>query len=132
MNPLSCVLALSSLVAADSGPPVDCRMGCAGPTRQAERLLRIAEDEGRSSEERVRAIDQLGQRREAATVPRLLRLLSGGDVVTLRAVIALRQIGDRRALPALRKLRDDPNNKLPGKIYAALHETIDVLTKSRR
>jgi HEAT repeat protein len=125
-------LVLSSLVAADSGPPVDTRMASAGPTLQGERLLLIAEDGGRSSEERVRAIDQLGRRREAATVPRLVCLLSGADVVTLRTVIALRQIGDRRALPSLRKLRDDPNNRLPGKIYAALHETIDALTKSRR
>jgi HEAT repeat protein len=125
-------LFLSALLTADNGPRIDARIVRVGPTAEAERLLRIAEDKGRSSAKRVRAIDQVGRRREAAVVPRLLRFLPGeGDVITYRVVIALGQIGDRSALPALRKLRDDPNIELPGKIRSALQGAIDALTKSQ-
>jgi HEAT repeat protein len=122
---------LSSLLAVSSGPSLDTRTVWVGPTPEAERLLQIVEDKERTYEQRVRAIDQLGQRRERATVPRLLRLLPGeGDVVTLRVVIALAQIGDRRALPILRKMCDDPNSDLPGKINSALHYAVEDLAKS--
>jgi hypothetical protein len=131
MTTTASVLFLSSLLPVDSGPRLDTRIVWVGPTAESERLLRIAEDKGRSSKERTRAIDQLGRRREAAVVPRLLRFLPGeGDVITFRVVIALGQIGDRRALPALRKLRDDPAHRLPGKINAALEGAIDNLSKS--
>jgi HEAT repeats len=130
MKALCCLLLVLSLGAADGGPPIRPRSARVGPTPEAERLLRIAEDEVQPYSARVEALDQLGERREPATVPRLLRLLPGeGDVVTLRAVIALGKIGDRRALPALRKIRDDPDQEFPGKINTALEGTIRYLEK---
>ena len=124
------IVLFSVLFTADSPPPVDARMERSQPTPEAERLLRVVEDEGQSSKERTKAIDQLGKRREAAVVPRLQRLLPGeGDVITYKVVIAMGQIGDRRALPALEKMRDDPNLELPGKIRSALDGAIDALSK---
>ena len=132
MTTTACTLFLSALLTADNGPRIDAQIVRVGPTPEAARLLRIAEDKGRSSEERARAIDQLGRRREAAVVPRLLRFLPGeGDVITYRVVIALGKIGDRRALPSLRKLCDDPSSELPGKIRSALEGAIGALAKSQ-
>jgi hypothetical protein len=127
MTPTACVLFLSAILPADSGP-IDARTVGVRLTPEAERLLQIAEDWRRSYEERLKAVDQLGQRREVAVVPRLLRFLSGdADVLTLRVVYVLGKIGDRRALPALRKLRDDPDRDLPGKMYTYLHGAISTL-----
>jgi HEAT repeat protein len=128
----ACFLFVCALLPSDNGPRSDSPKEQIGLTREAERLLRIAEDPGQSSEERTRAIDQLGRRGESAAVPRLLRLLPGkGDVITYRVVIALGQIGDSSALPALRKLRDDPNVELRGKIRSALDGAIDALAKTQ-
>ena len=120
----SCVLALCLL--APPGGSFDPRQ--TGPTPEAERLLRLVEDADQPYAVRVAAVDALRQRREPATVPRLTRLLPGNaDVVTLRVVIALGEIGDRRALPALRKMQNDPNIDLPGKINTAVDGTIRAL-----
>jgi len=133
MNLSACALLLAPLLVSDGGPRVDTRMVWPGPTPEAEWLLRIAEDKGRPYKDRVKAVEQLGQRREKATVPRLLRMVPGDyDVVTLRAVIALRQIGDRRALPALQKVNNDPSVELPGKIRTHLQGTIDEWSKPAR
>jgi HEAT repeat protein len=78
----------------------------------------------------VAAIDALGRRGEPGSVARLLRLLPGdGDVVTLRVVVALGHIGDRRALPVLRKLRDDPDVHFPGKINVSLERAVQALQR---
>jgi HEAT repeat protein len=132
MKAASCVLFLASLLAPESGSGIDTRVVWVGPSPEARRLLQIAEDKGQSCKDRLRALDQLVRRREAATVPRLLRFLPGeSDVVTLRVVIALGEIGDRSALPGLLKVRDDPNRRWKGKINAALEDTIARLEKRR-
>jgi HEAT repeat protein len=125
----SALLNLSLLLAGDAdGRAPDARVSA--PTPEAERLLRIAEDPRQPSKARVEAVDALGRRREDATVPRLVELLPGsGDVVTFRVVIALGQIGDPRALPALRRMRDDPPFRLHGKINAAVDGTIRALER---
>jgi HEAT repeat protein len=97
-------------------------------TPEGRRLLNVATDPLRSSKDRVAAVDALGERREAGAVPRLLRLLPGtGDLLTHRVIIALGQIGDRRALPTLIDLRDNPPFRRPGKTNVALDNAIDAL-----
>jgi HEAT repeat protein len=130
MKATACMVLLSSLLGANARRPLDDHVVWVGPSPQATRLLDIALDRGQSYKKRVAAIDQLGQRGEAAAVPDLLRLLPGdSDVVTYRTIIALRLIGDRRALPKLLKIRDDPNRNDHGKINVALRYAIAALSK---
>jgi len=122
---LCCLLLLAP---ADAPARLEARLVILTP--EGEWLLRTAEDRTQSPTNRVRAVQALGRRQEPGSVPRLLRLLPGdGDVVTRAAIIALGQIGDRRALPVLRKLRDDPDVRFHGKINASLEHAVQALQR---
>jgi hypothetical protein len=125
-----CAMIFSSLLSAEGGRPRDSQKVGLGVSPEAERLLLVLEDKAKPSAERVAAIERLSERREAATVPRMLRLLPGqSDVVTLRVVIVLGQMGDRAALPKLKMMRDHPNQRYVGKINVALDSAIEQLDK---
>ena len=123
------VMLLSFILGADARLTIqDPQKMQFGPTPAAEKLLRTVEDTKQPYKDRLAALDRLGERREIATVSRLLRLLPGeSDVVTLRVVIVLGRIGDRRALTPLRKIQKNPNTDFPGKINTALNGTIRAL-----
>ncbi len=94
----------------------------------AARLLRLAGDRTRPLKERADAVAEIGKLRDYKAVPELLKLFPGnGDVLTLKLVNAFAQIGDPRALPALKKLRSDETVELPGKINVALDGAIRSL-----
>src|SRR5262249_8060956 len=91
------------------------------PSWEAQRWLVIVEDRRRESEGRVRAGRELGQRREEATVDRLVLLLPGEyDALTREVIVALALVRSRRALPALRSMWNEQNVNVPGKIRASL------------
>ncbi|HTU22359.1 MAG TPA: HEAT repeat domain-containing protein [Gemmataceae bacterium] len=99
----------------------------------AERLLRIAENSSLEQIERGYAVEKLGARKEKAAVPRLIRLLEEHDSDALGAdvIIALGDIGDPDALPALLHVRDKDRGDeyLPGPINVALNRSIEKLSK---
>jgi hypothetical protein len=98
------------------------------PSPEAARLLNIVANRDASYKERVAAVERLGKLRDPGSVPDLLQLLPGeGDVIILRVIVVLEQLGDSSALPVLRGMRDSPKTKLPGKINAVLHHTIAKL-----
>ena len=99
------------------------------PSPEAERLLGIAEDRQASYSERVEALRTLSDLKDRGTVNRLAVMLPGEyDVVTLEVIHALSTIGDPRALPVLRYLRDNHDHiGVPGKINTALHHAIELL-----
>jgi hypothetical protein len=95
------------------------------PSREAQRCLLIVEDPRRELQERIRAVRELGKRREEATVDRLVLLLPGEyDALTREVIVALAMVRSRRALPALWRMWNEQNVNVPGKIRASLHYAI--------
>lgn len=83
-------------------------------------LLSLARDRRIDSPRRADAVVEIRQRGEVAAVPALLAMLPGDHGrLTMELILALGELGDRRALPALEGL-DAAAKKagidLPGKI----------------
>ncbi len=84
-----------------------------GDPNAAAPLLRIGQSE--DGDRRWRAIWALGHLKNRRVVPALLRIFSDkteGSVVRATAASALGRIGDPRALPALRKTRNDSHSNI--------------------
>ncbi|MGH7173414.1 MAG: HEAT repeat domain-containing protein [Gemmataceae bacterium] len=98
-----------------------------------ERLLRIAENSSLDLNERGDAVRKLGDRKEKAAITRLIRLLEEHDCDVLgdNIIVALGEIGDPDALPALLHARDRDRGDayLPGQINVVLNRSIEKLRK---
>jgi hypothetical protein len=99
--------------------------------RQLDDLVQMALDRDRGTYEREAAIRSLA---EAKAVDHLLRLLPpAGDYggVTLTAIEALGDVGDPGALPALRRVRQNPPEELvSGEFWSGLEIVIRKLERS--
>jgi len=94
-------------------------------------LLIVAGDNGAATDDRVAAIRELGDMKERAAVPVLMNLLPGElDIITVTAVVALGQIGDRRATPKLEEMYQIHDRHLPGILMAELGTSIKEIEKA--
>ncbi len=99
-------------------------------SQEAKKLLDVIDDTKADLKDRGDAAIKLGELREAATVDRLLKHLPGGNnVLTLKIVVALGEIGDVKALPVLEKMLNERDYS--GKIRGALIGVIDDLKKGK-
>jgi hypothetical protein len=94
------------------------------PSPEAAMLLRVVEDRSLPLKQRGDAACRLGEQKEPAVIPRLSRLLPGDYTVLGRDIIvALGEIGDPRALPALENYTataEKNGEEIPGKINVTL------------
>ncbi len=104
-------------------PPISTEL--ARPSPEAERWLAIAEDKEKDIHERIAAVVRLQKLKEEATADRLIKLLPGNyGAFTLEIVEVLAAIKSPRALPALRKMFNEQERRVPGKIRVALDYAI--------
>jgi hypothetical protein len=103
---------------------------------QGKRLFAIAEDTSLNFQSRSNAVDEIGKLKERTSVPRLLRLLPGHyDALTFRCLVALEEIGDPRAIPALERMQKEAQEKqidIPGKINTALDRALETCRANRQ
>jgi HEAT repeat protein len=101
-----------------------------------EALFKVAEDPRLDYQTRAEAVRQIGLQWNREAVPRLIRLLpSPYDVVTREVILALGEIGDPRALPALRQVvADAEKNKIdfPPGFWPALEQAHDQIVEKQR
>src|SRR6516225_3389010 len=113
------------------GAAADARTDEEPVSAEAERLLRVVEDPRMRLNERGQAAVAVGKLKEAGAIPRLARLLPRDyTVLGYDIVIALGDLGDSRALPALLRYRetaDRDGDDIPGKINAALDGALEKL-----
>jgi HEAT repeat protein len=109
------------------GPcPADGRQQGESLSQESVRLLALAKNERLGLKDRAYAVTKLGELREKAALRPLVQLLwdGGSDVPTFEIVIALGRLEDARAIPHLKRLRDDPNAQLGGQMYAQIYHAI--------
>jgi hypothetical protein len=123
----SLLLVLTSPREGSAAPPTGERLDRSAeplyprPSREAQRWLVIVEDPRRELQDRIQAMRQLGKLREEATVDRVVLLLPGEyDALTREVIVALAMVRSQRALPALRRMWNERNVQVPGKIRASL------------
>lgn len=95
------------------------------PSAEAAKWLGIVEDQTKDIQDRIKAVYEPEQLKEPATAERLIKLLPGNyDAFTFRIVVALEQIESPQALPLLKKMYNEENIDIPGKIRVALEGAI--------
>ena len=100
---------------------------------EAKRLLVIATDTKRVYSDRVEAVEKLGQYRGAVIVDRLLQMLPGdGGKLELHVIGTLGKIGDPRAIVPLQKMVNDERIRLPGKVWSAIDNSIEMCMRNRK
>ncbi len=114
---------------------IGCERNAGNPAKDsgAERLIRTLENPRLAVKDRVLAAKQLGETLRAGddgvadAVDRMLALLPGDlDVVTQEIVFSLGDIGDRRAIPVLKRLQD--SGDIPSKLNNAIIITLNKLS----
>ena len=118
-----CLLASSTICGAKFvAPPPVLRPA---PSAEASKWLAIAENEREDIQDRIDAVIYLRELKEAATADRLVKLLPAKyGAFTFWIVVALGETKSPQALPALKKMYNEENFAVPGKIRAALQRAI--------